>query len=163
MQGGIAEEAPRPTLLERLTECYENRMSLTEFISFTKVSTPESSSRAMDKIRMNWERFAFYYVALFCVFDLLFIFLHRLIIIPIAITVAAIFIAAESFVVAGATITPFHTIVGCLLIHIIICVAFASLAKVYVYFFALNAFALLLVLAHGSLVDADVAEDDISV
>ncbi|KAI5168389.1 PRA1 family protein 1 [Pancytospora epiphaga] len=155
MQGVIAEEAPRPSLRERLIEWYEKRVPFSEFISFSKISTPESTNRAWDKIKMNWEKFAFYYISLFCGLDLIFVFLRRLTIIPIAITIGAIFIASGGLVIAGTLITPFHAIIGCLFTHMVMCIMFSSLAKVYVYFFAFNAFILLLVLVHGALVDSE--------
>lgn len=159
MQGSMDDEAPKPSVAEKLTDVYNRRTALSEFVMVRSVSVPTTAAAALERVKLNAARFTFYYIAILGMLDLLFVFVNRLIIVPIAITLVAAYIASESIVVHEIVITPLHTVVACASIHLLIGIFFKSMAKSYIYFFALNAFSLAIVLVHGAIVDP-VAEDE---
>lgn len=160
MQGAIDDGAPKPSIIEKITETYNKRTTFSEFIMARSVSIPSSAAGALDRVKLNAARFAFYYMAIFGILDLLFVFVNRLIIIPIIITLFSVYLASEPVTVQEIVITPLHIVVGCVSLHLLIGILFKSMAKCYVYFFALNAFSLVLVFLHGAIVDPKVQDDD---
>lgn len=159
MQGAMDDGAPKPSVTEKLTEVYNRRTTLAEFVMVRSASIPTSAPAALDRIKQNAARFTFYYIAILGMLDLLFVFINRLIIVPIVITLLAAYVASEPVVVQEFVITPLHTIVACASLHLLIGIFFKSMAKSYIYFFALNAFSIAIVLLHGAIVDPLVEDE----
>lgn len=155
MQGAIEEEAPQPSLMEHITKLYNERKPFNELVDFQNMSIPPTLSNAMDKMKLNTNKSAFYYMAFFFMVDILFILFKRLIIIPIAITAAFIVAAMEPLKIKNYKVEPMHAATACMGLHVIICLLFRRMAGYYIYFIGLNGFCAILVLLHASILNPE--------
>ena len=153
MQGSHEEDAPRQSVADQMNGIYTNRVELAELVNFQKASIPSTLNIALDRIKSNAHRFAFYYLVFIVAVDFLFVLTNRLIVIPIAITVAFAFLYLQPITVREYTVQPIHAAIGCISMHVLIFILCKSLAKSYTYFFALNSLCLALVFLHGAILD----------
>jgi len=159
MQGSLEESVPKQSVADRLNGIYAGRVEFAELVSFQRASVPSTLNEALDRIKSNVSRFAFYYLVFVACIDLLFVLTNRLIVIPIVVTTAFVFLYLQPVTVREFTILPIHAVICGISVHMLIFLVFRSLARSYTYFFALNSLCLALVFLHGAILDtADAGE-----
>jgi PRA1 family protein len=153
MQGAIVNEAEPNTILEIINDKYKSRPPFSEFAKLESVSPPASLDQFLEKIRFNANKFVFYYACVFVILNFVFILANNFFVIPIAVTVLSLFLFAEPRTVNGFEIKPLYSLVGCVVFHLLLCVFFGGVTRLYIYFFALNAFVLGVIVLHGAFID----------
>lgn len=154
MQGEFDDGAQADkSLLDTVMDATKERAPFAELIDLEFSGFPENMSVGVERLKKNVLRFLFYYMCIFLFVDILFIFIHRLLILPICFIIAA-FLAVIASQAARANnkdvmeITPTMALGGFLGTSLIACIIFRKLPHLLVYFFAFNAFIGIIVAAH---------------
>lgn len=160
MQGSMNETIERRSIIEIVNEKYTTRPPIKELTNHKKINPPKSLDTFIDRVKFNGEKFIFYYVSLLLAIDFLFVLLHKLFIIPIAISLGFLYLSLNSITIKGIEISPLYSAIGCILTNFGLCIFLKDMSNMYVYFFALNAAVLLLIIVHGSLMDISETENE---
>lgn len=155
MQGALEHEEQPKTALDKIKEIYENRVSPSELFKMDKMNFPGSFDIAINRLKINMTRFAFYYILMFAILDFIFIFFNRCLIVPIIITAVFSYLYYNPVNIRGYETTQNHVIIACVALNLLIFLISSTMRYSYVYFFALNSFWLAIVCSHGSIVDTD--------
>lgn len=160
MQGAIEQPEPSSSPIDKLKTIYDNRPPVSEFFKTDKISIPASINVAIERAKKNISKFAFYHILMFALFNFLFILMHAGLVFPIFITAVCVYLCLEPVTIKGFTIRKRYAIGGCIVMHLLICAIFKTVASGYVSLFALNAFLTSVMVAHGAFLDVSEEEDE---
>ncbi|KAL6122606.1 hypothetical protein NUSPORA_00276 [Nucleospora cyclopteri] len=153
--GGFADASHNEAalnLLEYFKTKYYEKPSLNEFFTIQKPSSYSFDVLA-EKVKLNFDRFAIYYFGIAMSFYLIFFLTNTAFLIPIFTIATTLYLVNTKHCINTVEITPLHAVGGCIAINLILCIVWPSFfLQKFIYFFAINAFVICIIVVHSQFV-----------